>query len=272
VGKRKGGDAVKFYGDYHTHSTSSDGRQSVEDIINAALDRGLKEIAITDHGPLAAVIGVKSAKEYIDLKSKIEKLNRENLGVRILVGAEANIRDMQGTLDIDPEVIEQLDILIAGLHPYTLPGSIKDGWDIFVQNSLRHLGKNYRERAVKANTKATVAAIANNPRLDILSHPGLFFKVDIREVAAACVKHNVLFEINCGHKHPDISDIIEAKQVGVNFIINSDAHFQETVGKLDYGSWIVNQAGIDEKKVVNNVSGGGYAQWGKKMKAYAYLS
>ncbi len=261
---------MKFYGDYHTHSRHSDGRQSVEDIVNAAINKGLKEVAITDHGPLAAVIGVKSADDYSRIKQEIEDLSDQQSDLSVLIGAEANIRDMEGTLDIDAELIEELDILIAGLHPYTLPTTIKDGWDIMVQNSLRHLGRKFRDKAVTANTKAAVEVIYQNPELDILSHPGLFFKVDIEEVARACIKNDVLFEINCGHKHPPISDIIEANRVGVDFIINSDSHFPNTVGNLDYGSWVVDRLGIDEGKIANNRSGGGYKKWSKKLKYYAY--
>ncbi len=263
---------MKFYGDYHTHSRYSDGRQSVEDIVNAAVNKGLQEVAITDHGPLAAVIGVKSADDYVKIKQEIADLaGRHEDDITILLGAEANIRDLEGTLDIDPESIEELDILIAGLHPYTLPTTIQDGWSITVQNSLRHLGKIFRDKAVTANTKAVVEVIYQHPELDILAHPGLFFKVDVEEVSRACIKNDVLFEINCGHKYPSISDIIEAKRIGVDFIINSDSHFSATVGRLDYGSWVVDKLGIDEGKIANNSSGGGYKKWSKKLRYYAYL-
>lgn len=260
---------MKFYGDYHTHSRYSDGRQSVADIVNAAVNKGLREIAITDHGPLAAVIGVKGAGVYARIKQEIRDLSNQT-DISILLGAEANIRDIQGTLDIDAELIEELDILIAGLHPYTLPSSIKDGWNIMGQNSLRHLGQSFRNRAIMANTRAVVGAIYRYPQLDILAHPGLFFQVNMEEVARACIKNDVLFEINCGHKHPPISDIIEAKEVGVNFIINSDTHFPSTVGNLDYGDWVVDELGIDEGKIANNWAGGGYKKWSKKLKYYAY--
>lgn len=263
---------MEFYGDYHTHTRNSDGRQSEEDIIKAAEQQGLKEVAITDHGPLAAVIGVKNAEEYIKLKEKLDEINAadDKTTPRVLVGAEANIRDMKGTLDVPPHIIEELDLLIAGMHPYTLPSSIQDGLDIFVQNSLRHLGKAQREKAVNANTKASIEAIYNNPQLDILSHPGLFFKVDIREVALACVKKQVLFEINCGHKHPDISDIMEADIVGVDFIVNSDAHFPDSVGKLAYGKQLIDELEIEQDRVVNLACQGGYSRWGKKDRDYIF--
>lgn len=262
---------MKFYGDYHNHTRHSDGRQDIEEIAEAAVDRGLREVAVTDHGPLAAVIGVKDEDEYLKIRERIDELNAAgDYDVEILLGAEANIRDLDGTLDISPEVIAEMDILIAGMHPYTLPTSVQDGWGIFVQNSLRHLGKGQQEKAINANTKACVAAIYNNPELDILSHPGLYFTINVREVAKACVKNEVLFEINCAHKYPDISAIMEADKVGVDFIINSDAHFQETVGNLDYGSRVVDELEIEPQRVVNWEFGGGYSGWCKKRKTYTY--
>ncbi|MGI6467523.1 MAG: PHP domain-containing protein [Syntrophomonadaceae bacterium] len=254
---------MRFFGDYHTHSYLSDGRQSMEEIVRAANERGLKEIAITDHGPMAAVIGVKDCSIYLEQKAQAAKLQEQYPDMRILVGAEANIRDLDGTLDIPEEVITELDLLIAGLHPYTIPTSVQDGMALWVQNSLRHLGKKQSHKALVANTEALIAAVENNPSLDIISHPGLFFAVDVKAVAEACSRHEVLFEINCGHNHPPISDIIEAEQTGVRFIINSDAHFQDTVGHLAYGSSLVEVLGLDAQRIVNHAAGGGIAAWGK---------
>ncbi len=248
---------MKFYGDYHTHSRYSDGRQSLEEIAISAERRGLKEVAVTDHGPDAAVIGVKNERIYLQIKDEVKAINEAEHGaVEFLVGAEANIRDLEGSLDISYNIIKELDFLIAGLHPYTLPASIDAGVKIWLQNSLRHLGKDQREKAKNANTKASCEALYRNPEIDILAHPGLFFQVDIEETARACIKNDVLFEINCGHEHPDISDIIKAERIGVNFIIDSDAHFPATVGDLSYGEYIINRLGIDPARVVNLWDGG----------------
>lgn len=248
---------MKFYGDYHTHSRFSDGRQSLEEIALAAERRGLKEVAVTDHGPDAAVIGVKNERSYLQIKDEVQAINEEgHLAVKFLVGAEANIRDLEGSLDISYNIIKELDFLIAGLHPYTLPASIDAGIKIWLQNSLRHMGKGQQEKAENANTKATCEALHRNPEVEILAHPGLFFAIDMEETARACIKNDVLFEINCGHEHPDISDIIKVERIGVDFIIDSDAHFPETVGELSYGEYIINRLGLDPARVVNLWDGG----------------
>ena len=254
---------MKFYGDYHTHSNYSDGRQTIHEIINSAESRGLQEVAITDHGPSVAVIGIKNSASYLQLREQIDDLNENDNNIKVLLGAEANIRDLNGTLDIPISVIEHLDLLITGIHPYTMPTSIDDGIKLWAQNSLRHLGKGQRAKAINANTKASVEALYNNPQVDILAHPGLFFQVDVEEVARACITNKVLFEINCGHEYPEFSDIIKAYEIGVDFIVNSDAHFKDTVGQLSYGQQVIEKLEIEPERVVN-FQGTGVSQDGRK--------
>jgi putative hydrolase len=147
---------------------------------------------------------------------------------------------------------------------------VDEGIGLFAQNSLRHLGKKQRYKAVQANTEAIVEVINKHPEVDIISHPGLFFNVDIEKVAQACLRNEVLFEINCGHGQPGISDIMIAEQVGVEFIINSDSHFRDTVGYLEYGLEAVQKLGIKEDRVVNLTGNGGYSRWCKKVRRYTY--
>lgn len=257
---------MDFWGDYHTHSRHSDGRQSEVQIVEAARKRGLKEIAITDHGPLALGIGMKNAGILTAMRQRIDDLNHIYPDIEILLGVEANIRDLEGKLDVEGKELELLDILIAGLHPYTIPTSWSDGMQIFGQNFLRRLSRQERQKAIEANTQATVAALNSNPSLDILSHPGLFYHVDIKAVSRACVENQVLFEINCAHGYPPISDIMVAKEQGVNFIINSDAHFAKTVGQLDYGLEMIERLGISTANIVNLWGRGGHKSWSKKAK------
>jgi putative hydrolase len=250
---------MKFYGDYHTHSHYSDGRQTIREIAAAAQKRGIREVAVTDHGPHAAVIGVNNAETYMKIKNEVKSINESHeYEILIFTGAEANIKGLSGDLDVPREIIAELDLLIVGMHPYTLPTSIDDGMNIWVQNSLRHFGKSQQEKAQNANTKATVEALYRNPEIDILAHPGLFFKIDMEEVARACIKNEVLFEINCAHEHPELSDIIIVDKLGTEFIVNSDAHFPDSVAKLDYGEKLIERLGIESDRVANYRYGGNY--------------
>lgn len=254
-------------GDYHTHTYASDGKQNVSDIVTAAKEKGYQEVAISDHGPFAAGIGIKDASVYLQMKQEIDSINSLDENFTALLAAEANVRGLEGTLDIDADIIAELDILIAGIHPYTLPCNLQDAYDLFLQNTLRHLSNKQRSKAIENNTIAIINCLKNNPEVDILSHPGLFFAVDYEEVALACKKCSVFFEINCGHEHPLESDIIKVAKSGVNFIINSDAHFTKTVGELQYGLDLLDSLKISSERIYNI---GGYKQWGRKKETSTY--
>lgn len=252
---------MEFFGDYHTHSRYSDGRERIIDIVDAAVSRGLDEVAITDHGPRVLGSGVRNIDSYRHILEQVNALDKPR--VRVLVGAEANILDEDGTLDIPAGLYQNLDVLICGLHPFTLPNDVANGLKLFGANYLRFLGKNIGRKAVENNTRAVIAALEKNP-VDILAHPGLYFEVDIEEVARACIEYNVLFEINCGHHYPNANKLHIANRIGVNFIVNSDAHFYDSVGVLHYGSDLLKTLGVDKERVFNCKNGGGRRWIGKR--------
>lgn len=102
------------------------------------------------------------------------------------------------------------------------------------------------------NTKALKEAVY---RHDVwaVSHPGLKMEVDISELAQACAARDTLWEINAGHKHPSYEEVVKASRYGVEFVVNSDAHFPESVGSLEYGSWVLEKAKIPLEQVNNAV-------------------
>lgn len=253
---------MDFFGDYHNHSRYSDGKERIIDIADAAANQGLCEVAITDHGPNVLGSGVRSIDTYRRIQDYVASLN--DPPVRILVGAEANILDLDGTLDIPADLYMNLDVLICGLHPFTMPQSLVKGVKLFGPNYMRFFSGPLRKEALETNTRAVIAALENHP-IDILAHPGLFFEVDIDEVARACVRNDVLFEVNCGHHFPDVSRLIAASRAGVDFIVNSDSHFYDTVGVLDYGAEVLELIGVEPERVFNCRTGGGRRWKGKRI-------
>ncbi|MGE5417543.1 MAG: PHP domain-containing protein [Acidobacteriota bacterium] len=251
---------MEFYGDYHIHSNYSDGQESVKQIAEAARMQGLVEVAITDHGPAVLFSGVNNRSIYQQVIEEIKKL--EDPSVSVLSGAEANIIDPGGMLDIPSDIYNDLDVLICGLHPNTIPRRSKASYSMFARNYMRRLGTD-RNKAINTNTKAVAGALDSNP-VDILSHPGLYFKVDMTEVARACVRNDVKFEINCGHQHPNLDDIKTANQLGVEFIVNSDAHHCWTVGKLQYGAEVIEKLNLPMERIYNCKVGGNQEWIGKR--------
>lgn len=240
---------MEFYGDYHMHTNYSDGRGTVEEMVIAGYNNKLKELGITDHGPHNIGTGVKNEKKYLEIKGILKEIKPKYRGIKLLVGAETNVINLKGEIDISKEIIKQLDYLLIGLHPYIIPAGAEAVCWIMANHGIR--GKNRGGKWVKnMNTKALVNAVNKNNALAI-SHPGLKMSIDIQEVARACVNKNTAWEINTGHKYPPLHEVKEAYSYGVDFIVNSDAHYPESVGCLDYGSWILEKLEVPEERIRN---------------------
>src|SRR5690606_11637271 len=126
---------MKLYGDYHTHTIYSHGSGTIRDNVESALKKGLKEIAICDHGPGHYLYGVKK-KNIPLMREEIDRLNEEysKKGIRILLGVEANLTGFDGSIDMDDKLIKLTDILLLGYHYGVTPNSIKDGLGLYLVN------------------------------------------------------------------------------------------------------------------------------------------
>lgn len=224
---------MEFFADYHMHTRYSDGRATVDEMAAAAGRCGLVQAAITDHGPDLIRIGVKNASVYSQIGDEVRELNGRQAKTAVLTGAEANVTSLDGSIDLPRDVCRRLDLLIVGLHPYVVPDTVGDGLALILNNRLARLVPSLRERVRTDNTKALIAAIRKH-RPDIISHPGLAMPVDVREVAAACARYGTAFEINCGHRFPGLDELIAASRERPDFVVNSDAHYPDSVGDLAY--------------------------------------
>ncbi|MFZ5641159.1 MAG: PHP domain-containing protein [Bacillota bacterium] len=241
---------MEFFADYHTHTTYSDGRGTVRENVEAALARGLETVGITDHGPKNIGAGVDKPETYLVIKDEVRTLAKEYKKINILVGAEADITGLDGSIDIPKEVVKELDLLIVGLHPFVIPDSLSDAWRLVVENQLCKLSRRCRERVRSTNTKALTEAI-HRYKVDIISHPDLKMPVDVPALAAVCARQGVAFEINTGHRYDKTDLIKEAAAAGVTFVVNSDAHFPQTVGELSAAALWLEKLHIPPDMVMN---------------------
>jgi putative hydrolase len=240
---------VQFIGDYHMHSTYSDGKATVAEMVEAAYHCKLSEVGISDHGPRNIGTGVKNSRVFLRVKDELERLAPRFPGLKMFASAEADIISPTGELDVSQEVIKNLDYLIVGLHPYVFPKGLA-GVEFILGNQVKKFVPLLREKIINLNTKALVEAIY---QYDVwtISHPGLKMEIDIGEVARACINRDTAWEINAGHKHPSYKDVLAAARSGVDFVVNSDAHFPESVGCLDYGSWVLEKCEVPVERVRN---------------------
>lgn len=242
---------MKLIGDYHTHTIYSHGSGTIRDNVEAALKKGLKEIAICDHGPGHYLYGVKK-KNIAIMREEIDRLNDEFApeGIRILLGVEANLRGYDGSIDMNDRLIKQVDLLLLGYHYGVTPSTIYDGVGMYIRNPISKALPIGRERMLELNTKAFVKAI-NNYKIDFITHPGSKAKVDIRTLAREAAKVGTALEINSKHSQLSVESIKLAMEENVDFVINSDAHRPEDVGNVEESLKRAREAELDLSRIKN---------------------
>lgn len=217
---------MKFVVDTHCHTVSSGHAYStVMEIAQMASDKGLKMVAITDHGP--SMPG--SPNIYHIINQRV--IPDEIFGVKILKGVEANILDFEGNLDIEDSVLKNLDVVIASLHDVCIrPGSYKE------------------------NTNAIMKAM-ENPYVDIIGHSGNpNFPIDKEAVVKKAKETNTLIEINnssfLSSRAGSMGNCMEiarmCEEYGVPMVVGSDAHIAFDVGRTDKIEEVLKYVALEE--------------------------
>jgi DNA polymerase (family 10) len=218
----------------HSHSTWSDGANTIAQMVKAAQAEGHRLLAITDHSKsLGVANGLtverlrKQRKEIAALRKRLPK------GFVLLHGSEVEIL-ADGRLDYPDDVLAELDLVIASLH-----------------TSLRQS----REKV----TARLLAAIAN-PHVDIIAHPtGRLIgeregaDLDMDRVLEAAARSGVILEINSNPQRLDLNDIHarRAIEMGIPLAINTDAHHPDHLAFRNYGVGVARRAWVTAEQVVN---------------------
>ncbi|MDK2784307.1 MAG: putative hydrolase [Bacillota bacterium] len=242
---------MEIYADYHTHSEYSHGRGSILGNLRAAERRGLKAVAITDHGPATAFgLGVPDEETLLKIKDRLRSLAPHFPGLRILAGVEANVVSLEGDLDVSDEVLGQLDIVLVGLHPTVYPRTLRDAAGLIGLNAVSRYLKEVRRLARVLNTRALTRAVERH-RIDIITHPGWKLAVDTRALARVCAARGTALEINAAHGFLTREFVRVAAAEGVRFAIGSDAHTPARVGRLEAGVAVAESVGLKPEQIIN---------------------
>jgi DNA polymerase (family X) len=216
-------------GDLHTHTNLTDGVASLADMVAAAANRGYEYYAITDHAPNLVMQRMTTEK----MLAQREQVHALATSMTLLHGTELNIAP-DGSVDWDADFLGGFDICVASVHSH------------FDQDA-------------KAMTRRFVAA-CENPRVNVIGHP-LTRKfgrrppvdVDLTELFTACARTGTALEVNASPERLDLPSehIRAAKEAGVKFAIDTDAHAIGHLDNMKYGVGTAQRGWLTPDDVIN---------------------
>ena len=223
-------------GDLHCHTTASDGRNSIEQMAQKAIERGYEYLAITDH---SASHGFGNHVTPDHLRSQIEAVREINArldGFELLIGSEVNILP-DGSLDYEDDLLAELDWAIGSVH-----------------TSFNMTEKNMTARMVAACEHPYIDAIGHATGRKIETrHP---YNLDVRELIEAAARTQTMLEINSAADRRDLNDVYAraAAEAGVRVLIDSDAHGVNTLEIVRWGVATARRAWLTADQVANTRS------------------
>ena len=220
-------------GDLHAHTTLSDGRNTLEEMAEAAKARGYAYLALTDHSASHGFGDHVTAERLWERIEEVREWNRGKRGFRLLAGSEVNI-GMGGELDYPDDLVEALDWTIASVHTSF---SISE----------------------KAMTERVLAAI-ENPNVDCIGHlTGRLigrrepYGVDVEAVVEAAARTGTMLEINGNPNRRDLSEHHArlAAEGGVTIVLTTDAHGVDTLDNMAYAVATARRAWLTAGDIAN---------------------
>ncbi len=226
-------------GIFHVHTTYTDGKHSLEEVVKTALEMGYKYVGISDHSISAYYAGGLSADDIKSQIKYIDKLNEEYAGkIKIFKGVESDILP-DGKLDYEDHVLSLFDFIVASVH-----------------SRFNMTEDAMTERIIMAIKNPYTTMIGHlTGRLLLERNPYL---LDIHAVIDACSKYNTIIELNANPKRLDIDwrYIKEAISKSVMISINPDAHSVYGLNVMPYGIYTARKGWATKKSVLNTYSAG----------------
>lgn len=242
---------MKLFADYHTHTIYSHGTGTIMDNVMVARQKGLKEIAITDHGLRHFTYGVKREK-LKRMREEIDEINEMFDDFKVLLGLECNIISKDGEIDMDDETMKYMDIVLLGYHMMVRLKGIPSYIHIYGRNYLSGISKYMAEETRQHNTDIMINAIRKH-KIDIITHPGARMSMDTVRLAEVAAKVGTALEINAKSNIMTVDYLKAAAKHGAKFVINSDAHKPEDVGNFENAIELAESAGLTYEQIINAV-------------------
>ena len=238
-------------GDLHCHTTTSDGRHSLEQMAHAARERGLEYLAITDHSASHGFGKHVTAEELERQIDRVRALDAQLADFKLLIGTEVNINP-DGSIDYPDELLERLDWAIGSIH--TAFGLSRE------------------------QMTARLVAACEHPWVDAIGHPTgrkiemrAPYALDMEQVIAAAARTGTMLEINSAPDRRDLNELHAraAAAAGVKLLIDSDAHSMANLELTRYGVCTARRAWLAPEHVANTLPWEQFAPLRKHARAKA---
>ncbi|MBY0528154.1 MAG: DNA polymerase/3'-5' exonuclease PolX [Gemmataceae bacterium] len=226
-------EADDIRGVFHCHTTYSDGHATLAEMAEAAQALGLEYLGIGDHSQSLTVANGLTPERVHKQWAEIDKLNAKFKGFRLFKGTECDILP-DGSLDFDDDLLAEFDYVVASVHT--------------------HFG------LAEPEMTARIVRAVSHPRVTMLGHmTGRLllkrdgYKVDTEAVFKAAAEHGTMIEINAHPMRLDMDWIHakRAKALGVQLVINPDAHATEEIAYYRYGVDVARRGWVEKKEVFN---------------------
>ena len=221
-------------GDLHVHSEWSDGRDPLEQMVEAAVNRGYQYAALTDHSAGRGIANGLSQERLLDQIQILHSLD-ERYPIKVLCGSEVDIR-ADGSLDFPDEMLEKLDIVVASVH-----------------SAMGQDSKKMTERIINA---------MRNPFVTIIGHPTCRLlgsrepvDVDMEALFRAALETGTALEINAAPERLDLKDshVLRAAELGVPIVISTDSHSHTHLDKMCFGVAVARRGWCEAKHILNTL-------------------
>jgi DNA polymerase (family X) len=224
-------------GDIHMHTTETDGRATLEEMAQAARDRGYEYIAITDHSKALAMANGLDEKRVVAFAKQVREINRNGngLGIRIFSGLECDILK-DGAMDVADDALAELDLVIGSVHSH-----------------MNMEAAEMTDRLLRA---------LECPHLRVIGHPtGRLllhrdpFPFDFDRVVAEAVRRGVRLEINASPERLDLHGTLirTARAKGAKFTISTDAHHPKHLENMKYGVVTARRGWLGPNDILNTL-------------------
>ncbi|OLA76448.1 MAG: DNA polymerase III [Candidatus Melainabacteria bacterium 35_41] len=220
-------------GDLHTHTNLTDGKNTLEEMAEAAQKLGYKYIANTDHSKRVTVAGGLDEKQVFENIKRTDKLNENFKDFTILKGIEVDILE-DGSLDLSDKVLKELDIVVGAIH--------------------------YKFNLTREEQTERILRAMDNPYLNIIAHPtGRLinerepYDIDLEKIMQKAKENNCILEINSQPSRLDLNDLNsrKAKEMGVKLVISTDAHSTTQYDFMRFGIGQARRGWIEKNNVIN---------------------